>query len=373
MTRRESSSRALSDITTRDRLPSLTGLRFWAALLVVLYHLDHRIGVVRGADWLVAYGRTGVTFFFVLSGFVLAWTYHGQRTRLGVFAWRRFARLWPLVATTAVLSLLAFRHVGTHVDTWPAATTFLFLQAWRPEWAVGANGAAWSLSDEAFFYLVFPLLLLLAGRRGGARMLWAVVVVAQVVLWVLFVSQGWSSWSFDYLPLTRVVQFGLGVLCGVAMRRGLRAPVDYWVAVLAVVGFHLALQVWERAAVGESVNWGPYSGSQWWATPFFALLIMGAAQRDLDGRPTGVRGAVLIRLGHWSYAWYLIHEVVVRVWEFERPRPVGIVDTVTDWVVLLLLTQAIAGLLYTCVEHPAERFLRRVGPGSRSRAVSAPS
>ena len=90
---------ARSDIPSRDRLPSLTGLRFWAALLVVSYHLHHRIGAVPGS-WLVEYGRTGVTFFFVLSGFVLAWNYLDERTPVAVFAWRRFARIWPLVAVT---------------------------------------------------------------------------------------------------------------------------------------------------------------------------------------------------------------------------------------------------------------------------------
>ena len=169
----------------------------------------------------------------------------------------------------------------------------------------------------------------------------------------------------DYLPLSRVVQFAVGVLCGVAMRRGMRAPVDYPLAVVGVIGFHLLLQVWESVAADLSRGWGPYSGSQWWSMPFFTLLIMAAAQRDLDGRPTGVRSPVWIRLGHWSYAWYLIHEVVIRVWRFELPRPEGLGDTLLTWAVLLLLTQAAAGALYTLVEHPAERFLRRIGPQPR--------
>ena len=357
---RESGAR--SDIASRDRLPSLTGLRFWAALLVVLYHLDHVVAPINGIDWLVAYGRTGVTFFFVLSGFVLAWTYLDQPTRFSVFAWRRLARLWPLVAVTAVLSLIAFRIVGTDITRWHAMTTFLFLQAWRPQWATGANGAAWSLSDEAFFYLLFPLLLLLAGSVRTRRLLWLAVIVAQVAIWLCFANLDWQAWTLDYFPVTRVVQFALGVLCGVAMRRGARAPVNYWLAAAGVVGFHLLLQLWERHAVDWSFGFGPYSGSQWWATPFFALLIMAAAQRDLDGRPTLVSGPVMLRLGHWSYAWYLIHEVVIRVWVHERTAGTGLPERLLSWLVLLALTQAAAALLYTFVEHPAERFRRRVGP-----------
>lgn len=356
-----------SDIASRDRLPSLTGLRFWAALLVVAYHLHHRIGPVPGS-WLVEYGRTGVTFFFVLSGFVLAWTYLDQPTPLRVFAWRRFARIWPLVAVTGVLSLLAFRIVGTPIPRWQASTTFTFLQAWREDWAVGANSAAWSLSDEAFFYLLFPLLLVIASMRRVRLLVWAAVLVAQPVVWILFADGGWSTWSLDYFPVARVLQFVVGVLCGVAMRRGLRAPVGYLPAIMGVIGFHALLQLWERADTPPLGGWAPYSGSQWWSMPFFALLIMAAAQRDLDGRPTLVRGALLIRLGHWSYAWYLIHEVCIRVWVHEQPRPDGTAQTVLVWLVLLVLTQLAAGLLYSLVEHPLERFLRRIGPGAGGTA-----
>lgn len=117
---------ARSDIATRDRLPSLTGLRFWAALLVVLYHLTTQVGTIQPVSAMVMYGRTGVTFFFVLSGFVLAWTYSGRPIPVLVFFWRRFARLWPLVAVTGVISLLAYALIGTRIHGWQAATTFVF-------------------------------------------------------------------------------------------------------------------------------------------------------------------------------------------------------------------------------------------------------
>lgn len=350
-----------SDIPSRDRLPTLTGLRFWAALLVVLYHLNG-VGTIRYVDWLVAYGRTGVTFFFVLSGFVLAWNYLDTPTRFVTFAWRRFARLWPLVAVTGVLSLLAYHVIDVEIPRWQAATTFLFLQAWQGEWAVGANGAAWSLSDEAFFYALFPLVLAAAASARIRPLMWVAVLAAYPVVWYVFATEGWPAWQLDYLPLTRVLQFVVGVLCAVAMRRGRRAPINYWLAAGGVVVFHLALQVWERMARDSLPGWGPYSGSQWWAMPFFAVLIMAAAQRDLDGRPTLARGAISLRLGHWSYAWYLIHEVCVRLWVHSVQAPVGTVATVLTWLLLLALSLLAAGVLYTLVEHPAERFLRRLGP-----------
>lgn len=303
---------AKSDIPTRDRLPSLTGLRFWAALLVVLYHLTNQVGFIYPLSSMFMFGRSGVTFFFVLSGFVLAWTYLDRPTAVTVFFWRRFARIWPLVAVTGVLSLIAYRVVDQDISLWQALTTFLFLQAWHPDWAAGANPAAWSLSDEVFFYLLFPVLLALASVPSRRKILWAVTVVGIVALWAAFVAGGLDRWGLDYFPVTRVLQFVVGVLAGVAMRRGARAPIGYWWAVGLVLAYHAALVPWSLIGAGSAFD--PYSGSQWWATPVFALLIMAAADADRAGKWTGVQGAWSLRLGHWSYAWYLIHEVVIRVW-----------------------------------------------------------
>jgi peptidoglycan/LPS O-acetylase OafA/YrhL len=364
--------RAVSDIPTRDRLPSLTGLRFWAALLVVLYHLSSYIGEVQPLGWMVMFGRTGVTFFFVLSGFVLAWTYLDRPTRFEVFLWRRFARLWPLVAATGILSLAVFALVGRPVPAWQAATTFLFLQAWHPDWSVGANGAAWSLSDEAFFYVLFPLVLALAVKRR--QVLWAAVALGIPVLWLVSAAAGWSAWTLDYFPVPRLIQFALGVACAVAMRRGRQAPVGYWFAVLLVIAFHAVLPLWDALADSLPIGLNPMTGSQWWSAPAFALLIMAAADHDRAGRWTGVQGPWSLRLGHWSFAWYLVHEIAIRLWVYKfGGLQHGHLITAVEWVVLLALTLGSAAVLYAYVEHPAERWLRRRGPQDRADETGQPS
>lgn len=354
--------RALSDIPTRDRLPSLTGLRFWAALLVVLYHLTRTFGRVEPFGSLAFYGRTGVSFFFVLSGFVLAWTYLDRPTSYWVFLWRRFARLWPLVVVTGVLSLAAYGLIGTEVPWQHVVLTPTFLQAWDPGWSRGANPAAWTLSAEAFFYVTFPVILLVAAHQRSRPWLWAAIALLVPGLWAGFVIDGWLNWTLDYFPLVRVVQFALGVACGVMIRSGRRSPVGYWPAVVIAVGYHVALLPWHVLSRGMDPHLQPYSGSQWFAAPVFALLIMAAADRDRDGLKTGVKGAWSLRLGHWSYAWYLSHEIAIRLWQHFIPQA-GFSGVVTAWVVLLPVTLGVAWVLYTWVEHPAEKWLRARYPG----------
>lgn len=81
----------------RPRLPALTSLRFFAALAVVFFHL-HALHITSGQAWfhkLSSLGYVGVSFFFVLSGFILVYTYAGHTWKASVFWRARFARIYP--------------------------------------------------------------------------------------------------------------------------------------------------------------------------------------------------------------------------------------------------------------------------------------
>ncbi|WP_175412330.1 acyltransferase [Streptomyces sp. TRM64462] len=373
--RRRPGRPATADLSGRDRLPSLTGLRFWAALVVVLYHLSRQVGelpVISDVTW---YGRSGVTFFFVLSGFVLAWTYDGKPVPAGVFLWRRFARIWPLLAATTALSVAAWLALGKTVTAKAVAATLLLVNAWMPDPVIlrGGNPAAWSLSDEAFFYAVFPLLMLLPALRsasGRRRVAWT-VCAGVLLAWTtgaLLTDPSLRAWALDYLPLTRTLQFLLGVTAGLAVARGWRPPLSLGGAAALVVAWHLALIPWSQT-VPDSAWYGPYQASQLLATPLFALLVAAAAHADLTPRRTGLTGQWSLRLGHWSFAWYLIHEVVIRVWVGVWGRPEGLAATAQAWLTVLAVSLTVSAAAYCWVEHPLERRLRAWGPQA-AEAVS---
>ena len=89
----------------RPRLDSLTGLRWWAAFAVFLHHMSNLAPMP--IEGVLRYGAYGVTFFFVLSGFVLTWSAR-PGTPASTFWWRRFARIYPshIVALVLALNLL---------------------------------------------------------------------------------------------------------------------------------------------------------------------------------------------------------------------------------------------------------------------------
>ncbi|MEE1822985.1 acyltransferase [Streptomyces sp. BE20] len=348
------------------RLPSLTGLRFWAALLVVVYHLARKVGEVPVLGPLGWYGRSGVTFFFVLSGFVLAWTYDGVPTAPGRFARRRFARIWPLHALTTALSLGAGAALGAALPLAAVLWSLPLLHTWAPGTVFGGNPAAWSLGAEAWFYLLFPFLLrALAGRRRLWTPLAALCAAAGPALWLagplLPADPAVRGWLLDYLPLTRTPQFVLGVVAGLAVRHGLLPRVPLAPAAAAVAGWHLLLVPWHTAAP-DSVWWGPYSAAQLFPAPLFAVLLTAAAQRDLGpaGGPRLLAGRTAVRLGEWSYAWYLVHEIGIRCWLHAagRPAPGAVAATAAVWLLLAGVSLLAAGALYHGVERPCERLLR---------------
>src|SRR5438874_6149347 len=159
----------------RPRLPALTSLRFFAALHVLLFHVQ-AMGAVFGPVWfrrLSSIGYVGVSFFFVLSGFILVYTYAGTQLNARDFWRARFARVYPAYLFALLIStpffLFAVRHYkeinlpfmtfqAMHVKL-TVALEMLLLQAWVPLAALSWNPVGWSLSVEAFFYLLFPLLL----------------------------------------------------------------------------------------------------------------------------------------------------------------------------------------------------------------------
>ncbi|MEU2185206.1 acyltransferase family protein, partial [Streptomyces thermolilacinus] len=371
--------RPVPDLSGRDRLPSLTGLRFWAALVVVLYHLSRQTGTIPWISDATWYGRSGVTFFFVLSGFVLAWTYDGQRVPAKVFLWRRFARIWPLLAVTTALSVAAYTALGTDVTLRSVAATLLLVNAWLPDPDLlrGGNPAAWSLSDEAWFYLLFPLLMALPWLRSARGRVGVAVAVCAGVLavWLcgaVIADPVVRSWALGYFPVTRTLQFLLGVAAGLAVARGWRPRMPLGAAIALVVAWHLALIPWSRA-VPDALWYSPYQASQLLSAPLFALLVAAAAGADLEGRRTGLGGRWAIRLGHWSFAWYLVHEIVIRLWLGAHGRPVGLAATAGVWLLVLAASLALSAAAYHWVEHPLERRLRKAGPSTGPKTRGAAS
>lgn len=137
-----------------NSLPNLTALRFFAASYVVLFHFAPRAPLSASPDLsrrLLDAGFTGVSLFFILSGFILAYN-HQQVDNVKAFLRARFARIYPLYLFAILLLLPVVFHVAKRDPTalWALAADLLLVQTWFPSVAMGVNPPAWTLSCEVF-------------------------------------------------------------------------------------------------------------------------------------------------------------------------------------------------------------------------------
>lgn len=361
------------------RLDSLTGLRFYAALLVVVTHVSRNFfGAEVGSYF--SMGSVGVSFFFVLSGFVLMWSRkHGQRR--ADFYRNRFARVYPLHAVMLSAAVLLLVSQAGAVDWAALVACIALLQAWVPfdRFYFALNGPAWSLSCEFFFYAMFPAVAKRlvgwdAGKllRGGA-ILYGVVCVLTLAAHIVL-KDGPTIGVLYVNPAYRIWEFLLGVGLGVAMRQGWRTRVR---PSLAAWGTALLFVAVSALNVGITNNVGPLKSLPMQAlpsdlaslalTPCFVMLIAVVAASDLHGTRSHLASRPMVLLGQWSFALYLSHLIVVEI--IARAIPAGM-----SWVLALPLslttiaiTVAVAAGLYTFIERPIEARLR--APRRRHAAI----
>ncbi|HEX3781107.1 MAG TPA: acyltransferase [Pseudonocardiaceae bacterium] len=358
------------------RLDTLTGMRFFAALAVVLCHVGGQFTGAQSLTVLASYGYIGVSFFFMLSGFVLTWS--SKRGNGRRFLWMRFCRVWPLqfLLTMVAFTVLAAQEVLP--GPFGHVAEILLLQAWSPQQGVyfGGNGVSWSLSCEMFFYLLFPFVAPLLDRLRGKGLLCtaaatvAVLVAAPLAADALHASAETSYWLFFIFPPYRFGEFLLGMVLAKAVQHGLRLPRVGPAALGAVAALGVVLLSLTAFTLhtGSTVD-RPFVALL--ALPPFALLLLAGTTSDLAGRSVWLNRRLPVRLGEWSFALYLVHKPLFLVtaswgWWGQAGGLTGLVG----FVGFLALALSLAALLHHATEKPIERYLRRwpVGMGHRVEA-----
>jgi peptidoglycan/LPS O-acetylase OafA/YrhL len=365
-----------------SRLPSLTGMRFVAALCVFAYHAALPIPALRlFADDNVSYGLydkvsqaggLGVGFFFVLSGFILTWSARPGDTAKSFWR-RRIVKIYPNYVVAWIFAMVLF--AAAYTPAWRAIGNLFMLQVWIPDFDTNfsVDPPGWSLGAEAVFYACFPLLLAFATRIRPERLKYwiggvaALVVLKPLVAYLLFpdtpavpgentvsVSQYWFGYI---LPPVRVLDFALGILVARAVMTGRWRNIGMVASgALLVGGYWLA----------ESTPY-LYGQSAIFVIPA-ALLIASAAIADSDGRRTIFSNRFMTWLGEISFAFYLMHFIVLAYGRsllgtrlFSTGATIGLL------LAGVVISVLVAWALYALVERP---ITRRWSTSGRSRRES---
>lgn len=360
----------------RVQLPALTAIRYFAAVHVVLFHVHCSAWptLPRALETLRSHGYGAVALFYVLSGFILSHSCLGTDGRVAHvrhFWQARWARVYPLYLLA--LGWAAWHHVGRSGWDTPErlVASVLLLQAWWPQWVVGWNTPGWSISAEAFFYMVFPALALLFARWRRLAALLAVaaacVTVGALSTWLCWQgSVGNRPGQIDFWPLLaafnpllRLPEFAVGMVAGRIFTLYGQHVRPAWAVTMTLLGFGLSL--------AQAILPGPdllHHGAL--LSPSFALMISGLACPNVISRVLAWRPLVV--LGEVSYAVYILQDPLFDTFlpldgePFGRPHPFAVI------LRYLVALTCVAWLLHRLVERPLQRWLR-VRPPRAEAAV----
>lgn len=363
-------------VERRPPLPALTGLRTLLALTILMFHFTPN-----GLTWarhpsitlypLVDIGYVFVSFFFLISGFILSYNYAHREggLRKADFWMARFSRLYPVYLLTMLISvpmLMLEWRARPHGQFWAGAIlTPLLMQGFFPHLATFWNTVSWTLSCEVVLYIAFPWLLRVRWPQSPWKLaalvagFWCLGLVPHTVYWLTnpdHLQQPVTRYSdgvwlnvLKYTPVAYLCTFLAGLTLGRlhdAAKLELRGRM--WAG---VGGFLLAwIAVYH---VARNVPYILVHGGLF--TPVWSLVILGLAGASPLARIFSIRP--LVAVGTSTYALYLLHFNVFQLlqWHHAAER-LGVqkIDPWISYVFVVLLAMAVR----RWVEHPCQQAIQ---------------
>lgn len=364
------------------RLPALTSLRFFAAFAVFLHHFTTTSGNFETIGFAAA--SHGVAFFFVLSGFILAYSYPALATWRDrrAFLVARFARIWPAHVAAIVAVCIAIPFLFAQASWWQVATNLTMTQTWLPftEFNYSINGPSWSIATEFFFYFCFLFLILDFRRTWHWKLATSLLVAVALIMLGSFLHIGWSSataWIdresllYEFAP-ARLFEFTIG-MCAAFLWRAMHQHVNsgsrlLWtlaeiVAIASVLVTSRMMFVYRNFFLVSAA--GYWFGSFSITLPAITLITVMAFQKGAVSSFLAIKPFVL--LGEISYSIYLFHGTVLYVIFFKYPAA----PTWVLFVVGLGATLIVSYLVWWLIETPMRMWIRRLGMASRPVVAAA--
>jgi len=345
------------------QLASLTSLRFFAALCVVVHHVAEITGPMVLVSLIGRLGWLGVSFFFILSGFVLMWSFE-QSIGPGAYVMRRLTRIYPLHFVCLTTSLAYFwltKHPLGGYEGTPAGTiaNFLLIHDWlpgHPHTRQAWNGVSWTLSCEFFFYLLAPVVFPFFMKISQVEYrLWAGLIWLVLVSFILISQE--KAWAalldfFLYNPLPRALEFFLGALGARWIKAGFRVNsgiLSLCLMSLPVLSYSILVP---EAAICPALMNALFM-------PGAFLFILWAAGADYDGLKSWLQNNFFVRFGAASFALYMTHALLLAVYErvtagYFRSYSILRIELV---VIYLFMAVILSLIVHGCFEFPMRKWL----------------
>lgn len=338
------------------KISQITFTRFVAAMAIVISHFNKDLFLykIRFIADIFLRANVGVSYFFILSGFIMIIAYH-RKEKIGYrdFYRNRVARIYPLY----VVGLLLY-FVTRYYD-FSFYKTFLYLsgvQSWIPGKALILNFPGWSISVEFLFYLLFPWLYNYLYSKGN-KSIWVIAVL----IWIgtqVFSNLYTNSLSYKgphtdshefihYFPLWHINEFLIGNLAGLFFVRNRREKNHDLAIALLFIGILLSL-------IFIPLNF--HNGLM--AVFFVPVIYLISCNNGVISKVFSLKP--LEFLGEISYAIYIIHIPVLYIvrsflWDYFQVSE----SNVIFWIYILVL-MFVSAVFYQFVEKPMRDYLKKI-------------
>jgi len=363
-----------------NTIRTLTSLRFLAIMLIVVHHLREEFipRLLTNEN----FGMMGVTFFLMLSGFVINLRY-GRITRMQealFFLWNRIVRIYPLHILTLGICVFIFSRRGIPIHFPTAIINGMLLQSFFPFKSIyfSFNALSWILSTLFFFYLVFTLAKLIPRLFPFIILL----SLASLLLSVYFIETNprgevlwFRLWLLYIFPLNRLVTIFLGMSVSIVFiikRHQLTSRLGV-VSATALEAMALVLMIdfiaWEGLTRFVHNAILSFTGSPLWSIDFLnknyisgplpvaMMICIFALEKGLVSRILQAR--IFIILGEMSFSIFITHQIIKNY--LLSSYKAYLFSALGQPMTVILATVFIIGvscLTYLAIEEPIRKGLR---------------
>lgn len=351
-------------------IDSLTGLRFIAAMMVLISHFP--IPGVSGFGLnIMRSGYAGVTVFFVLSGFIISLHYFDDFSRGAIFAtWRsffvaRFARVYPVYI---LFNLYFLTGSSSGSDFLP----YIFaVQTWSSDIniAYGQNPPSWSVGVEIFLYILFPFLAPVLDKLGLTSSKTTLVISLFVTFLVMFGAALFFSYSgradLPYsdpnsahrwlyrMPLARLGDFLIGIYAAIYYKIYFKQGISgerKWIFATYSSIFVIVVLMGSGSVLFSAFSWDIA-----YALPCF-FLILGLSLGKGSRVAVFLGSPVLIILGEASYSLYLVHALMGAMLKGSAEYSLS---GLIHYIMFVAFVVVVSIGVHKLIEVPSRSFLRR--------------
>jgi len=341
------------------RLEQLTFTRFLAAISIVVFHYGKNVFPFshEAIGFLFQQANIGVSYFFILSGFVMMIAYNDKdKIDFLDYMKRRFARIYPVFFLAIIVLLIYFVILGKPIDYKGLILNITIVQSWIPGYALSFNGPGWSLAVEMFFYLSFPLLFNHFYKKYSYKKLIVPILIffigSQIALHFMRYSyfyNGFPSKSHDltfYFPLMHLSEFLIGNLAGMFFLKGIKVR-NYDLPIIILIVF---VSVLLKMNIGINYHNGML------AFVFIPMIILISANNGFVTRITNCKA--LVFLGEISYGIYILQKPVYS-WVNGIMKYLNIDNSFVIFYTALSILVIFSAISYKFFEIPLRRLINK--------------